>query len=99
VKTPAITVTAVLICIGLLFSPGTRADSHAQAQHAVPHRISDNIAMLQSQRVGNIGLFHGDDGVILIDDQMAPMTEAIMASIKSFTDRPIRFVLNTHWNA
>jgi len=49
-------------------------------------------------RGGNIGVSAGEDGVFLIDDQYAPLTEKIMAAVKTIDDGPIRFVLNTHWH-
>jgi glyoxylase-like metal-dependent hydrolase (beta-lactamase superfamily II) len=36
--------------------------------------------------------------VFVIDDQFAPLTEKIVAAIRGFSDRPIRFVVNTHWH-
>ena len=47
---------------------------------------------------GNIGLSIGDDAVFLIDDQYAPLTPKITAAIKALTDKPVKFVLNTHWH-
>lgn len=47
---------------------------------------------------GNIGVSSGPDGVFLIDDQYAPVTERVLAAIRAFSDGPIRFVLNTHWH-
>ena len=47
---------------------------------------------------GNIGVSSGPDGVFVIDDQFAPLTEKIVAAIRGFSDRPIRFVVNTHWH-
>ena len=47
---------------------------------------------------GNIGVCAGPDGVFLIDDQFAPLTEKIVAAVAKISDRPIRFVLNTHWH-
>jgi glyoxylase-like metal-dependent hydrolase (beta-lactamase superfamily II) len=49
-------------------------------------------------RGGNIGLSTGADGVFLIDDQYAPLTEKIVAAVRTVSDGPIRFVLNTHWH-
>lgn len=49
-------------------------------------------------RGGNIGVSSGPDGVFLIDDQYAPLTERIVGAIREFSDGPIRFVLNTHWH-
>ena len=47
---------------------------------------------------GNIGLSVGSDGVVMIDDQFAHLTPAIEAAVKKLSDKPIRFVLNTHWH-
>jgi glyoxylase-like metal-dependent hydrolase (beta-lactamase superfamily II) len=47
---------------------------------------------------GNIGLSHGDDGNVLIDDQFAPLTERIVEAVHSVDPDPIRFVVNTHWH-
>ena len=49
-------------------------------------------------RGGNIGVSTGPDGVVLIDDQFAPLTPKIEAAVRAVSDRPIRFVLNTHWH-
>lgn len=47
---------------------------------------------------GNIGVSSGPDGVFLIDDQFAPLTPKIQQAVAKLSDRPIRFVLNTHWH-
>jgi glyoxylase-like metal-dependent hydrolase (beta-lactamase superfamily II) len=40
----------------------------------------------------------GEDGVFLVDDQYAPLTEKIIAAIREIQDEPVRFVVNTHWH-
>lgn len=45
---------------------------------------------------GNIGISIGDDGVVMIDDQFAPLTDKILAAIRELNDGEIRFVINTH---
>jgi len=47
---------------------------------------------------GNIGLSIGDDAVFVVDDQYAPLTPKILAAIAQLTDKPVRFVVNTHWH-
>ncbi|UOR14874.1 MBL fold metallo-hydrolase [Qipengyuania aquimaris] len=47
---------------------------------------------------GNIGVSHGEDGTVLIDDQFAPLTEKIEAAIAKLGATPVRFVVNTHWH-
>ena len=47
---------------------------------------------------GNIGVSAGEDGVFMIDDQFAPLTDKITAAIAALSDQPIRFLINTHWH-
>ena len=60
-------------------------------------RVAPGVAVLFG-RGGNIGLSFGADGNILIDDQYAPLTERILAAIRTLDPDPIRFVINTHWH-
>jgi len=60
-------------------------------------KVADGIWMLQGAG-GNLGLAAGEDGAFLIDDQFAPLTDKIRASVAEVTDQPIRFLLNTHWH-
>lgn len=60
-------------------------------------RAADGIYMLKG-RGGNIGVSIGDDGVFLIDDQFAPLTDRIRAAVEKLSKEPVRFVLNTHWH-
>ena len=47
---------------------------------------------------GNIGVSHGPDGTILIDDQFAPLTGKIAAAVAALGATPVRFLVNTHWH-
>ncbi len=47
---------------------------------------------------GNIGVSSGADGTFIIDDQFAPLTPKIVAAIRTFTDKPVKYVINTHWH-
>jgi glyoxylase-like metal-dependent hydrolase (beta-lactamase superfamily II) len=60
-------------------------------------KVADGVYMLTG-RGGNIGVSVGADGVLLIDDQFAPLTAKIKAAVAAITDKPIRFLLNTHWH-
>ena len=60
-------------------------------------KLTDHIFMLIGQG-GNIGLFIGVDGVYMIDDQFAPLTPKIIAAIKTITDQPVKYLINTHWH-
>ena len=62
-------------------------------------KVSGNIYMLEGAG-GNIAASIGDDGIVIVDDQFAPLAEKIQASLKSLgiTDKPVRFVINTHYH-
>ena len=60
-------------------------------------QVSGSIYML-SGAGGNIGVSVGEDGVLLIDDEFTPLAPKIQAAIKSISDKPIRWVLNTHYH-
>jgi cyclase len=60
-------------------------------------KVADGIYMLEGEG-GNIGVSAGEDGVFLIDDQFAPLTPKIMTAVKAISDKPIRFLVNTHWH-
>ena len=47
---------------------------------------------------GNIGLSVGEDAAFIVDDQYAPLTPRIIAAVAAITNKPIRFVVNTHWH-
>jgi len=62
-------------------------------------KVSGNIYMLEGAG-GNIAASVGEDGIVIVDDQYAPLTEKIQAALKSLgiTDKPVRFVINTHYH-
>jgi len=47
---------------------------------------------------GNIGISAGEDGIFIIDDQYAPLTDKIKAAIASISDKDVRFAINTHFH-
>ena len=60
-------------------------------------KVADGVYMLAGAG-GNIGVSAGKDGVILVDDQFAPLTAKIKAAVVAIDPGTIRFVLNTHWH-
>ncbi len=59
--------------------------------------VRDGIYMLQGSG-GNIGVSIGDDGVIIVDDQFGPLTMKIQAAIAELSDKPVTFVMNSHFH-
>jgi cyclase len=58
-------------------------------------KLADNFYALEGQG-GTVGVLAGPDGVFMVDSQFAPLSEKIAAAIKKISDRPIRFLVNTH---
>ena len=62
-------------------------------------KITDHVYMLQGAG-GNIGVSVGDDGIVIIDDEFAPLAPKIKEAIKAITGKsmPVKFVINTHYH-
>ena len=90
-KTVPLAAAAVALVLGLA-SQDPFEDATAETQ-----RVSNSVHMLTGFG-GNIGLSIGEDGVLMIDDQYAPMEAKIREALgKLTTDKP-RYVINTHWH-
>ena len=81
----------------VLTAPLLAQDSDFSKVEVKSEKVGGSVYMLTGAG-GNIGLSIGDDGVVVIDDQYAPLAAKIQAAIKGLTDKPVRFVLNTHWH-
>lgn len=58
--------------------------------------VQGNIYMLVGAG-GNVTIQVGDDGVLVIDTQFAPMADKLLAEIRRIAgDRPLRWIINTH---
>jgi cyclase len=60
-------------------------------------KVAGTVYMLEGAG-GNIGLSIGEDGVVMVDDQFAPLAPRIREALKTITDKPLRFLLNTHFH-
>jgi cyclase len=59
------------------------------------NRLADNFYTLDGQG-GTVSVLAGNDGVFVVDTQFAPLTDKLVAAIRAVSDKPIRFVVNTH---
>ncbi len=90
---------------GLLLGAAILCSGSPQAQNTIDfaavkieaQQVRDNIYMLTGSG-GNLGVLTGSEGAILIDDQYAELSEKIVAAIAKLTDKPVRFLINTHWH-
>jgi glyoxylase-like metal-dependent hydrolase (beta-lactamase superfamily II) len=59
--------------------------------------LGHNTYMLEGQG-GNITVVVGGDGVLMVDGEFAPLHDKIKAAIEKVTDKPIRYLVNTHFH-
>ena len=87
-----------LMLLSALFSLSAAAQSDRFDKVEIKTtRLTQNLYLLIGEG-GNIGVSAGDDGVFVIDDQFAPLTARILAAIKAISDKPVRYLINTHWH-
>ncbi len=60
-------------------------------------KVAESVYMVEGAG-GNIGVYTGREAVLVIDDQFAPLTDKIKAAITKLSDKPIRFLFNTHFH-
>ena len=99
--------TARLVICTLMLTGILAAGQRASAQQDTDFskvqikvtKVSGNIYMLEGQG-GNIAASVGEDGIVIVDDQFAPLADKIQAALKGLgiTDKPVRFVINTHYH-
>src|SRR5262252_8562913 len=61
-------------------------------------KVAGSVYLLEGEG-GNIGASVGEDGIVIVDDQYAPLADKIQAALKGITDKPVRFVINTHYHS
>ena len=87
------------VLIVFLFISGTslaQQEDFSKVEIKVTH-VAGTVYMLQGAG-GNIGASVGDDGIVIVDDQFAPLVEKIRAALKGIADKPVRFIINTHYH-
>jgi cyclase len=69
-------------------------------------KLDDNVYVLQFMGPdgaagnvgGNIGAFVGADGIVIVDSGYAGGAPKLDAALKAISDKPVRYVANTHWH-
>jgi cyclase len=90
-----------VLCFSVALLLGGPAGAFAQQDFSkveiTSEKLEEGVYMLKGAG-GNIGLSVGADAAFLIDDQYAPLTPKIKAAVAALTNKPVKFVLNTHWH-
>lgn len=87
----------LLLLVTLLFSLSFTAQAQDTKVEFTNFQLSDTIYLLRG-RGGNVGVSTGEDGLYIIDDQIQPITDQLLQAIQQISDKPIRFVINTHYH-
>src|ERR1700674_5194073 len=82
-----------------------RAIDPSKAEFKI-QKLASNVYLLQPMGVngatgnfgGNVSAFVGDDGIVLIDPGFLNMEPKLEAALKTISDKPVKYVLNTHWH-
>jgi cyclase len=85
-----------LWCLIVLVGVAAAQQDFSKVQIKVT-KVAGSVYMLEGAG-GNIGVSVGEDGIVIVDDQFAPLAEKIQAALRQITDKPVRFVINTHWH-
>src|SRR5713226_4768141 len=90
-------IQAFATCAAALIAPLAFAQQDFSKVEIQTEKLADTVYMMTGAG-GNLGLSVGEDAVFVIDDQFAPLTPKIQAAITKLTDKPVKFLLNTHWH-
>jgi cyclase len=71
-------------------------DRFADVEVTTTH-VAGKVYMLEGAG-GNIGVSVGEDGMLIVDDQFAPLAEKIQTALAELGEGKLSFVLNTHWH-
>lgn len=90
---------AWILIAGVIFvcGPVTAQDEDFTKVQMKVTKVAGSVYMLEGAG-GNIGASVGDDGIVIVDDQYAPLAEKIQAALKGITEKPVRFIINTHYH-
>jgi cyclase len=86
---------AILACLSAGF--GFAQDQDFSKVQIKVSKVSGSVYMLEGAG-GNIGASVGEDGIVIVDDQYSPLAGKIQDALKGITDKPVRFIINTHYH-
>jgi cyclase len=91
-----------LVAVLALLLSTDAAPSHAQqtdwaAVQVKTEKVADGVWLLTG-RGGDVGVCAGPDGVFMIDGSYSPLTDKLLAAVRTLSDQPVRWVLDTHWH-
>lgn len=92
--TPVFIYAVLALCLAVTAASAQQDFSKVEVKAT---KVAGNVYMLQGAG-GNIGVSVGADGILIVDDQFAPLADKIKAALKTLGEGKLKFVLNTHWH-
>lgn len=94
------TILRALLIVASLFMGG---GANAQEENAfVVHKLRENVFVLtrmwQPGQGNNMGVVVGDEGLLLVNSMMSSDSEALDATLKTISDKPVKYVINSNWD-
>jgi glyoxylase-like metal-dependent hydrolase (beta-lactamase superfamily II) len=99
VKTATACLTGSCSVALLVLSLGAQGQRAAGEVHTLPVQGQVYMLVTTGAAGGNVTLQVGDDGVLLVDTSVPQVTNQFVAEIRKLSDKPIRYIINTHAHA
>jgi cyclase len=93
-------VTGAVLLVTLMATLGARAQQNQNFDNVEVHvlPVQGNVSMLVGAG-GNITVQAGKDGVLIVDAGFAGMAPKVSAAIKTISQKPLRYIIDTHVHA
>jgi cyclase len=87
---------AVLMFVGCAWVAYTQ-NQDKRPPRLTLNKVTDDLYEIEGDG-GNVAVYITDEGVILIDDKYDQDHNQIVEHVKSVTDKPIKYIINTHYH-
>lgn len=86
-----------LLSLSILMAGSVQAEDRFADVKIEPTDLGNSVYMLKGSG-GNIGVSAGDEGILIVDDQFAPLADKISAALKAINPSELKYVINTHFH-
>ena len=95
-RSRSLAIPAAVLAAALLATPAAAQQDLSSVEVTAEH-VAGSIHMLTGAG-GNIGVSAGEDGILIVDDQFAPLADKIRAAVAGISAGDLEFVVNTHFH-
>ncbi len=98
-KTTLVRMSGVVLAIAglcLIWFQQAGLEAQPPKQPLEVQKVTDHLWVIMNNASGNVAVMPTDEGVLLVDDKFEQDGPEILAKVKGVSDKPIRYILNTH---